>query len=158
MGIKFDNLPQNKPEEMQAGNLPSEGFHKVTIKKAEVKTSKAGNEYINLQLKTEEGPMVFDVIMDSDKPALQYKLGRLIRACKFPLQGELTLEDLAGLLEGKQIVADIHHIEDTYNNETKTKAEVDIFKNDIFYTIEEFAGLTGASEPEDTNPDSPGVY
>ena len=157
MAINFDGLPKEKPEGMGTSSVPEPGFHKVKITKAEVTKSKAGNKYIKMFLKTEEGPMVFDNIFDSDAPALQYKLARLITACKLPLTGELTLEDLAKVLVNRDIVADIKIVENTWNGETKPKAEVDLFSNDIFYPADEYSKLvditdisgenTGTTEP-----------
>ena len=82
MGINFDALPKEKPEGFA---LPEEGFHKATIVKTTVKTSANGNDYLEVQLKLDGGSTVFDRIMESDAPALQYKIARFITACKLPL-------------------------------------------------------------------------
>ena len=157
MAIHFDALPKEKPEDM-GGGLPREGFHKVKITKAETTISKAVNKYLKLFLKTADGPVVFDNIFDSDAPALQYKLGRLVIACKLPLTGELSLEDLSKVLMNKELVADIKHIENEYQGKVTTKAEVDIFSNDIFYPIEDYASLVADTVPTEELPNEPIEY
>lgn len=146
--INFDSIPKEKPAGFK---VPEPGFHKVTIAKVTEEVSKAGNDYLQLQLKTEDGAIVFDNIVDSTAPALQWKLGRLVTACKLPLSGELTLSDLGKVILNKEIVADIKVIEDDYKKDGSMKAEVDIFTNDIFYPIEEYADLVGA-EPSSETP------
>lgn len=150
MAINFDGLPKEKPAGFK---VPEPGFHKVTIAKVEEKVSKSGNDYLQLQLKLDDGSVVFDNIMDSTAPALQWKLGRLVSACKLPLSGELTLTDLGKVILNKEIVADIKVIEDDYKGDGSMKAEVDIFTNDIFYPIEDYQDLVGNTAP-DTEPSS----
>ena len=152
--INFDNIPKDKP----AGySLPEEGFHKATIAKAEIKISNNGNKYIQTQLKTDDGAIVFDNILDSDAPALQWKIGRLVTACKLPLVGELSLEDLAKVILNKRIVIDVKHVENEWQGKVTTKAEVDIFSNDIFYPIEEYDALVGTTTP-DAPPETDTAY
>ena len=155
--INFDNIPKEKP----AGfSLPTPGFHKATIVKETLKTSNNGNQYLELQLKLDSGSMVFDKIMDSDAPALQWKLGRLVMACKLPLAGELTLSDLGKVIHNKRLVIDVKHTENEWNGKTTTKAEVEIFANDIFYPIEEYEMLVGdaAATGEEVPPPTDTVY
>lgn len=159
MTINFDALPKDRPEGT-GFKLPDEGFHKATITKPVVKTSAAGNDYLELQLKLATGGIVFDRIMNSDKPALQYKIARFITACKLPLVGELTLADLGKVVENKEIVVDVEHRESEYKGKVTTRAEVALFKNDIYYPIEQYASLIGGAEPQ---PDvetttTPGTY
>lgn len=156
MSINFDKLPTEKPEGFA---LPPEGFTKVTITKPVIKTSKAGNKYLDIQLKTPTGQIIWDKIMDSDTPALQYKLARFITACKLPLVGEITLEDLGRVVNGKEVVADIVHKENTWKDKTTTKAEVEIFANDVYYPIEDYATLVPDSGQEAPPIDmTPGTY
>lgn len=149
MSINFDRLPKEKPEGMGEFTLPAEGFHKATIHKTEMKVSKAGNDYLSLQLKLSNGSIIFDIIMDSDKPALMYKLSRLIQACHLPLTGELTLEDLGKVILNKEIVVDVVHNESEYNGKTTTRAEVEMFANDIYYPIEEYSTLIGEADSDE---------
>lgn len=156
MAINFDALPKDKPEGM-GFPLPEAGFHKAEIVKTQIKTSSAGNEYLELQLKLDKGGMVFDRIMDSDKPALQYKIARFITACKLPLVGELTLEDLGKVVNNKRLVVDIELKENEYQGKTTTKAEVALFANDIYYPIEQYSSLVG-EEPTQEDPTTTGSY
>lgn len=156
MAIHMDQLPKDKPEGM-GGNfpVPESGLHGAVIQETEMKVSTAGNEYIKVTLKLDMGALMWDNVMESDKPALQYKLGRLISACKLPLVGELTLTDLARVIKGKRIGVDVKVTEDTYKGVTKPKAEVDIFAGDIFYTPEELdtmKGVAGETAPATTTP------
>lgn len=159
MAINFDGLPTKKPEGM-GGGVPKPGFHKVKVTKQEMVVSKAGNKYLKLYLKTEEGPMVFDNIFDSSAPALQYKLARLVTACKLPLTGELTLEDLGKVLMNREFVADIKIVENTWDGKTEPKAEVDLFTNDIFYPLEDYPSLVNLNDipSEQVTSDEPTEY
>lgn len=134
MAINLDNLPKEKPE---GGNfeLVPEGRHLCTIDSATMKVSAAGNAYLELKLKPITGGLVYDMITESDKPALLYKLQRLILACDIPLTGSLELKDVGTLIQGKQLYADIVHKTETYQEKERTKAVVDIFGGDIFYHI-----------------------
>ena len=75
--------------------------------------------------------------MASDKPALQYKLSRFLRACRIPLIGEMELADLGRVVTGKTVYVDIKHQENTYQGKTTTRAEVEIFKGDVYYLPED---------------------
>lgn len=159
MAINFDALPKEKP----AGDfpVPEEGFHKATVTKPAVKVSGAGNEYLEIQLKLARGGIVRDRIMVSDKPVLQYKISRFVQACKLPLTGELTLKDLGKVTEGKELVVDLVVKENTWKGVTKMQAEVEIFKNDIYYPIEEYASLVGELPEPDVDEGvstTPGTY
>lgn len=158
MAINFDALPKDKPEGLGFA-IPAEGFHLCTITKPTIKVSGAGNEYLEILLKTADGKSFFDRIMTSDAPALQYKLSRFITACKLPLVGEITFKDLGKVVEGKQIVADVKHVENEWKDKVTTKAEVDIFSNDIFYAPEEYNSLMGgAPTPQPEIDSTPGTY
>lgn len=145
MAINFDNLPTEKPE--NEFSLPEEGFHIATIESTEMKTSQAGNQYLEMKLKLDDGSVVYDKIMESDKPALLYKIQRFIQALRMPLTGTIELSDLGTVIKGKKLVADIIHKTSTYKEKEYTKAEVDIFGNDIYYHVDEYAALTGNDAP-----------
>lgn len=160
MAINFDKIPTDKPTGFE---LPAEGYHKATITKAEITTSAKGNEYMQVTLKLDSGQLVWDNIMDTNAPAIQYKLGRFIQACGIPLVGELSFQDLASLVVDKEVVVDIKVKMDEYtdkqgNKVEKEKAEVDMFENDIYYPISAYASLVG-EQPEPSNDDNiTGVY
>lgn len=162
MTINFDALPKERPEGSGAFDIPPEGYQLVTISRPTIKTSAAGNEYLEVLLKTAEGGSFFDRIMSSDAPAIQYKLARFIAACKLPLVGEITFKDLAKVVDGKQIVVDVKHVEKEWKGKTTTQAEADIFTNDIYYTPEEYSTLvpdapTPTAGTDNTNV-TPGTY
>lgn len=157
MAIHMDKLPTQKPEGQGNYALPEPGLHKATVKAFQMKSSKAnpGTEYLEIQLKLESGPVVFDKLFESDAPALQYKLGRYISACKLPLVGELTLADLGRVTVGKELGVDIVIKDNEWNGKVTQKAEVEIFAGDIYYTLEEYAaikGTAGGAAPATTTP------
>ena len=156
MTINFDALPKERPENEYP--LAPEGFHKATINKTTVKTSAKGNDYLEVQLKLDSGETVFDIIMNSDKPALQYKIARFITACKIPLVGELSLADLGRVVLNKQVVVDIEHKTSTYQGKERTRAEVAMFKNDIYYQPEEYSALIGEAVTESPAGTTTGSY
>jgi hypothetical protein len=158
MSINLDNLPKEKPE--SGFTLVPEGYHLAVIEDAEVKPSAAGNPYLSMKLKTMHG-VIFDMISESDKPAIQYKLARFITAIGLPMSGSLDLKDLPGLIKGKELVIDVKHEDNTYNGKTTKKAVVDIFEHDIYYPASMYADLVGlAPAPNQTaeNPPSTGSY
>lgn len=152
--INFDALPKEKPEGF---DLPPEGFHKATVTKPVVKTSAAGNDYLEIQLKLATGGIVWDRIILSDAPALQYKIARYVKACKLPLTGEISLADLGRVTENKEIVVNLKHETKEWNGKETTRAEVDIFSNDIYYMPEEYASLVG-QVPDESTTSGIGTY
>lgn len=104
MAINFDKLPMDKPN----GNATvTEGRHLAQVEKAEMTTSKEGNKYLRVTFKTKDGGFVNENYFDSDKPFLQYKLGRLLKATKVTLEGTGSLEDVAKLIKGKKVTIDV---------------------------------------------------
>jgi hypothetical protein len=152
MAINFDRLPQERPE--GGGNYPllEPGIHEVTIEEASMKTAASGSQYLEIVLKLKKGGKVWDKIMDSDKPALQYKLSRFLRACRIPPVGEMELPDLATLVKGRTFFTDIINKENTWNGKTTTRPEVDLFTGGVFYLPEDLDGVDTTSTPAvDTN-------
>ena len=73
-----------------------------------MRTSKdSNNEYLNVSFKIDNGGFVNENYFDSDKPFLQYKLGRLLNACKVTLSGEGTLRDVAKVIKDKVVIIDV---------------------------------------------------
>lgn len=141
MAINFDALPQSKP----AGNLLPAGFYKATISKAEMKTPKnGGNDYLALTLDCVnaqgQSGKVWDNLYDSDKELVRYKLKRFIDALRLPLSGTFELKDLCKVVTGKQLVVDVGVDEKS----DRPRNQVEVFKNDLYYPINEWAALTGA--------------
>lgn len=163
MAINFDALPKERPEGSGGFKLVPTGFRRMTIIETSVRPGSNG-DYIQVVLEDDETKSrIYDFISSSEKPAIQYKLSRLISACKLPLSGSLELADLAKLLNNRKLVVDVKHAKDDYQSTKQgkdvDKAEVDIFSNDIFYTPEEYATLVPeASAPENTAPPETPTY
>ena len=62
---------------------------------------------MNVSFKIDGGGFVNENYFDSDKPFLQYKLGRLLKACKITLNGQGTLKDVAKVINGKKVIIDV---------------------------------------------------
>ena len=154
MAINFDALPKEKPANTGGFELPEPGIHKAVIESTAVKPGNAG-PYLEVVLKLEQGSKVWDRIIPSDKPAMQYKLSRFLRACRIPLTGEMELADLGRVVTGKTVYVDIKHQENTYQGNTTMRAEVEIFKGDVYYTPEDmdtpFAETPQAPAPTNTS-------
>ena len=73
--INFNELPSDKPNQ----NKVEEGRYTATVFDAKMVASKStpGTEYLNVSFKLDKGGFVNENYFDSDKPFLQYKLGRL---------------------------------------------------------------------------------
>ena len=145
MAINFDSLPTTKP----AGSMLPVGFAKATITKAEMKTPKnPGKDYLALTLDCvcADGTTgkLWDNLFDSDKSLSQYKLMRFITALRLNLIGDFELKDLCKVVTGKQLVVDIG-IDEKGDRPRNT---VEVFKNDIYYPINEWAALTGADQAQ----------
>ena len=145
MAINFDSLPTSKP----VGSLLPTGFAKATITKAEMKTPKTpGKDYLALTMDCvcADGTTgkLWDNLFDSDKSLTQYKLMRFITALKLNLVGDFELKDLCKIVTGKQLVVDIGVDEKS----DRPRNTIEVFKNDIYYPINEWAALTGAEQAQ----------
>jgi len=132
MAINFNALPDNA-----SANLLVEGKHLVKIVKAEMKTSTKGNELLNLQLdvfndKGNKIGTIFDMLMDSDKPLLQYKLKRFIIGFQIPITGTFELKDLCKIVVGKEAYAELTI---QHDERYPDKTQVDATKNEIYYPL-----------------------
>lgn len=102
--LNFDALPKDKPN----NNSVAAGRYNATVFKSEMRKGKdSGNEYLNVSFKIDGGGFVNENYFDSDKPFLQYKLGRLLKACKITLNGQGTLKDVAKVINGKKVIIDV---------------------------------------------------
>lgn len=102
--IQFNALPKDKPN----GNTIKNGRYTATVFKCEMRTSKENNnEYLNVSFQCDGGGFVNENYFDSDKPFLQFKLGRLLKACNVTLEGEGTLKDVAKVIKGKKVIIDV---------------------------------------------------
>lgn len=142
MAINYDSLPSVKPQ----STLP-EGFYKAKIAKAEMKVSNnTGNSYLSIQydLSNDKGQTgkLFDMLMESEKEFLRYKLQRFINALQLNLAGTFELKDLCKLINGKQLIVDVG----TEDNDRYGKRNViNSFGHEIYYPVSEWASLTSVS-------------
>ena len=137
MAIQLDGLPKDKP----AGNdnkfpLVPEGKQFLKILSAEVKSNE-NNKWLNVTFENSTGSRMYDRVFVTTNQHVQYKLQRFLTACAIPLTGSLELEDLAMLVKGKELYADVTHKENDYYDPPKTQSEIDIFTGDIFYRVED---------------------
>lgn len=151
--IQFDQLPTTNP----GGGIPTPGIYRATIDKAEMKAPKDANkkEYlsITLKLKNKDGSAagtVFDILTESDAPAILYKIGRFLRACGIPLQGAMELKDIAKLVLGKEVAVDIKIGKD---NKGADRAEVDLFTREAYYMPGEFDEVYSTLHPDEAPKD-----
>lgn len=141
MPINFDALPSQKPN----GYLIDPGFYKGTILKAEMRTPKSGgNPYLNVeyQLMRYDGTSAgkfWDMIFDIDKDLPRYKLAQFIKALKLPITGVFELRDLCKIIVGKSLIIDVGVDEKS----DRPRNIVEVFKNEIFYPVEQWASLMG---------------
>ena len=148
MAINFNSLPTSKPV-----NLPESGTYYATIESAEMKQSKDPTkpQYLNicLALKDKTGRAcgkIFDIISESDKELVQYKIARFLIALDLAKLGSFELADLVKIIKNKQLIVDVKQEEakDGY----PAKAVVDVFAGSIYYPISEATTIFGTAAPE----------
>lgn len=150
MAINFNSLPINKPNA-----LPEKGPYYATVDSAEMKT---GNDptkppYLNmcLSLKNKDGVScgkIYDILSESDKELVQYKLARFVIAMGLEKLGTFELADLVKVIKGKQLIVDVK-VEPAKNGFPE-KAVVDVFSGSIYYPLSEAKSIFGAAVT--TNP------
>lgn len=148
MAINFNSLPTDKPNA-----LPDNGSYYATIESAEMKQGKDPTKppYLNiaLALKDKQGKScgkVFDILSESDKELVQYKVARFLIALDLAKLGTFELADLVKIIKNKQLIVDIKQEEakDGY----PAKAVVDVFSGSIYYPISEAAIIFGTPAPK----------
>ena len=148
--LNLDTLPQEN-----AFQNPDPGIYVAKVAKAEMVKSKPNaegvtSEYLKVVIDllndagTTKVGTVFDSQFDSDKPLLQYKIGRFIKACGIPLSGQLELKDLAKIVVGKRLIVDVKIEKSEYQGKQQEKAVVDITTNEAYWHIDELAKVKGA--------------
>ena len=146
MAINFNSLPSNKPSA-----LPAAGSYYATIDFAEMKQGhdKTKPLYLNLTLSLcdKDGKScgkIFDILAESDKELVQYKLARFIIALDLANrlgQGQFELADLAKIVKGKRLIVDVK--QEPANNNYPAKAVVDILSGNIYYPLSDAATIFG---------------
>ena len=155
--INFDALPKTNP----GGGVAKPGIYRATIDKAEMRAPKdpSKKEYLSITLKLrdkDESPagVVFDILTESDAPAILYKIGRFLRACGIPLQGAMELKDIAKLVLGKEVAVDIKNEKDTNGND---RAVVDLFSREAYYMPGEFDNVYALMHADEAPKDYAGI-
>ena len=163
MAIRFDQLPQEKP----GGAVPEKGKYRIKIEKAAMQAPKtaaapgqpAKSNYLALTLALlakEDGTpatgKIFDNITESDSDYVRYKVKRFIEALKIPVTTSIELKDIAKIVQGKELYADITVDEKA----TPPRGVVDIFSAEIFYPLDEAAADAPINAPDaaDATPEA----
>ena len=149
MAINFNSLPNNRPT-----NLPAPGTYYATIEAAEIRqgfdTTKPPYLNVTLALQDKYGKncgKVYDILSESDKELVQYKVARFIIALGLENLGTFELADLVKVIKNKKLIVDIKQEEATANY--PAKAVVDVFKGNIYYPIREAEQIFGAPEDKE---------
>jgi hypothetical protein len=142
--INFNSLPTTKPT-----NLPETGTYYATIDSAEMKQGKDPTKppYLNLclALKDKMGKScgkIYDIISESDKELVQFKLARFLIALDLAKLGSFELADLVKVVKNKALIVEVKQEEakDGY----PAKCVVDVFKDEIYYPMSEASRIFGA--------------
>lgn len=145
--INFNSLPTDKPN-----NLPETGTYYATIESAEMKQGKDITKppYLNISLSLRDKygkscGKIFDILAESDKELIQYKIARFLIALDLAKLGSFELTDLVKVIKNKQLIVDVKQEEakDGY----PAKAVVDVFAGNIYYPISEAATIFGTTAP-----------
>ena len=150
MAIRFDQLPQEKP----GGAVPERGRYRIKIEKAGMqanKTDATKPQYLAMTLALlakEDGTpatgKIFDNLTESDSDFVRYKLKRFIEALKIPVTTSIELKDIAKIVQGKELYADITVDEKA----TPPRGVVDIFSDEIFYPLDDTAADAPINAPD----------
>lgn len=153
MAINFDTLPQENPN-----GLVKPGLYLAEIMEADMKQGQdlTKPKYLNLKysITNHDGVncgQLFDIIAESDSPAIMYKLSRFVQACGIPLQGSMELSDLAKLVKGKKIAVDVEHSRPKKGEEEgfKPRAQVSLFGGgEVYYKANEYEEVWARMNPE----------
>lgn len=155
MAINFSSLPMDKPNA-----LPENGTYYATIESAEMKqgkdTTKPPYLSIALALKDKHGKAcgkIFDILSESDKELVQYKLARFLIALDLAKLGVFELIDLVKIIKNKQLIVDVKQEEakDGY----PAKAVVDVFAGSIYYPISDATVIFGTEAPKAAPQNNP---
>ena len=154
MAINFNSLPMDKPNA-----LPENGTYYATIESAEMKQGKDPTKppYLNIAyaLKDKNGKAcgkIFDILSESDKELVQYKLARFLIALDLAKLGVFELADIVKIIKNKQLIVDVKQEEakDGY----PAKAVVDVFAGNIYYPLSDAASIFDTAAPKATQPNT----
>ena len=153
MAINFSGLPTQRPNA-----LPATGTYYATIDSAEMKQGQDPTKppYLNiaLSLKDKQGKAcgkIFDMLAESDKELVQYKIARFLIALGLDKLGTFELVDLVKIIKGKQLIVDVKQEE--AKNGYPARAVVDVYAGNIYYPMSDAHTIFGATTPsKPTNP------
>ena len=145
MAINFDSLPINKPT-----NLPDPGPYYATIIEAEMKKGHdiTKPQYLNLTLSLKDSSgrncgKMYDILSESDKELVQYKLARFLTSLNLMNLGTFELVDLVKIIKNKQLIVDVK-IEEAKDGRP-AKPVVDVFSGSIYYPMSAATEIFGAT-------------
>ena len=145
MAINFNSLPVNRPT-----NLPEPGTYYATIESADMKQPSDASKppYLNIQLALQDqngrnAGKIYDIIAESDKELIQYKVSRFLIALGLTNLGTFELADLVKIIKNKRLIVDVKQEEAT--DRFPAKAVVDVFKGSIYYPLSEATALFGTA-------------
>lgn len=141
MAIKFDNNTEAKAP----NQLPPDDYYYGRITDAVIKQPKdiTKNEYLNVTYelldtsKTKVG-VIFDILSESDKPFMEYKLKRWGQALGLAGKEFAGLSDIAKIIKGKVI---IFRTKVEKSDQYGDRAVVDIGDEGIYYHKDEAANF-----------------
>ena len=154
MAMNFNELPAEKPE----SNLIRENYAIAKISSAVAGVGTGPNTKgqpclkLTLDCRTFDGSVtakVWETLYESDKALLRYKIRRFIEALKLQLVGEFTMNDLAKVVNGKELIV---ALKVEQNPGYAPRNVVDVFDDNIFYPMSELGTLSGATEEPDGTP------
>jgi hypothetical protein len=101
---------------------------------------------------------IFDILSESEKDLIRYKIQRFITALNIPITGSFELKDLTKIVVGKKLILNVT-IDDPKkkdpNSPYSAKAVVDVFKGMIYYPIAEASTIFGIEPTGEINaPDA----
>jgi hypothetical protein len=144
MAIKINELPTTR-KPLDAG------LYWATITKTNTRVSSSKKENLNFQLKTAKGSY-WDLISEAEDDTSQYKISRLLTATgitpelnKIPevkKNGEVTFEQIAPLLVGKEVGVRVVHQDDRDGNPRANTS----LRNHIYMTKEEYEAEVKANK------------
>lgn len=155
MAIKFDRTEAKSPNQ-----LPADGYYYGRITDAVMKQPKdvTKNEYLNItyelfdETKTKVG-VVFDILTESDKPFMEYKLKRWGQAIGLAGKEFAGLADIAKIAKGKVI---IFRTKVEKNEQYGDRAVVDIGDEGIYYSKNEASSFfETVSAPKKSKENAP---
>ena len=146
MALNFNDLPASKPNgDSPSSNVFEKGIYPGIAKRAEMRTSKAGSDYLVVQIviTNEKGQTttIFDNFFDTDKPLPRFKLAQFLRAVGTIPSGNFELKDLVKVINNRPLsVALKIEKSDGYPD----KNVVDAFDPEIYYAANQAAAPAAA--------------